>query len=361
MKSLSLSPAQHYQQLLNNQKVRADAQQQQVVLELDQLWQQLQQPAQPTGFWRFFRKAGTPPQGLYIWGGVGRGKTWLMDLFFDNLPIQHKQRMHFHHFMKMVHQLLIERQGQRNPLQDVAKKIAEQTRILCFDEFFVINLTDAMIMTELFQLLFAEGIILVATSNIPPEQLYQHGLNNQRFQPVIDLILQRCQVMYLDSGIDYRDNDLQGQHFRYPLTPQTEQWMQQRFQQLSISETIYHDALLIQHRLMQPHAYSDQVLWISFHELCRKPRSPADYIELAQRFQYVLISEIPVLNDQIYDVVRRFIYLVDELYDQNIQLLISSEVNIFEIYQGERLYFEIQRTYSRLTEMQNTRSQLGNT
>lgn len=347
-----LSPQQCYQQLLTNQKIRADVQQQQVVLALDQLWQQLQHPLPRQSFWRYFQKASESIQGLYIWGGVGRGKTWLMDLFFDSLPIQKKQRMHFHHFMKMVHQLLIERQGQRNPLHDVAKQIAEKTRILCFDEFFVINLTDAMIMTELFQLLFAEGIILVATSNIPPEQLYQHGLNNQRFQPVIDLILQRCQVIHLDSGIDYRDNDLQSQHFRYPLNAQSKHWIQQSFHQLCASETIYHDTLMIQQRLIQPHAYSDRVLWISFDELCRQPRSPSDYIELSQRFQMILLSDIPILNDQIYDVVRRFIYLIDELYDQNIQLLMSSAVNIFEIYQGQRLTFEIQRTYSRLTEMQ---------
>lgn len=348
----STSPAEHYQQLLDHQQIRTDPQQQAVVLALDHLWQQLQQPHSTQGFWRFFQKAPTPIQGVYVWGGVGRGKTWLMDLFFEHLPIQKKQRMHFHHFMKMVHQRLIERQGQRNPLHAVAKQIAEQTRILCFDEFFVINLTDAMILTELFQLLFAEGIILVATSNIPPQQLYQHGLNHQRFQPVIELILEKCQVIHLDSGIDYRQNQLQGQHFRYPLDQANQDWMQQNFQQLNHAKTCQYGALHIQHRWIQPIAYSDQVLWISFDELCRQPRSPADYIELAQRFQWILLSGIPCLNDQIYDVVRRLIYLIDELYDQNIQLLISSEINIFDIYQGQRLAFEIQRTYSRLTEMQ---------
>lgn len=349
-----LSPQQRYQQALTSGQFAPDEAQAQAVAALDQVWQQLvnRYRSSKKAFGRFRRPAQV--DGVYMWGGVGRGKTWLMDQFFDSIPFRRKMRMHFHHFMQHVHRELITLTGQRDPLDTVADQIYREAVVICFDEFFVTNVTDAMLLSDLFQKLFQRGITLVATSNIVPEGLYLNGIHRDRFLPTIALIQQHCQVLNVDSGTDYRLRVLkQSALFQSPLTPETDRWLSDSFYQLSQGQPISQDPIIINQRPVQPMAASHDVLWCEFTELCLRPRSPADFIEIANRYNTVLVADVPHLNDVLSDGTRRFIYLVDEFYDRRVKLLLTSADPIMQLYQGRQLAFEIERTRSRLLEMQS--------
>lgn len=348
------SPAERYAKAISSGQFMADDAQAEAVHELNRVWEELisRYKASKKAFRRFRRQ--TAPQGVYMWGGVGRGKTWLMDQFYESIPFRRKTRMHFHHFMQYVHKELNKNSGQQNPLDIVAEQIYKEAVVICFDEFFVSNVTDAMILSDLFQKLFTRGITLVATSNIAPDGLYRNGIHRDRFIPTIEMVKKHCRVLNVDAGVDYRLRVLkQAQLFKSPLTHEHKLWMAQRFAALTQSQTVSDEPIIINGRNVDTLGHTEDVLWCEFSELCMKPRSPADFIQISNIYNTVLVSNVPNLNDVLSEGTRRFIYLVDEFYDRGVKLLLTSEAGIIDLYSGEKLSFEIERTRSRLLEMQS--------
>jgi len=293
-------------------------------------------------------------QGLYFWGGVGRGKTYLVDTFYESLPFADKMRTHFHRFMQRVHNELNHYKGEKNPLQLIAGKFAEEARVICFDEFFVKDITDAMILANLLDALFEKGVVLVATSNIVPDDLYKDGLQRARFVPAIDLLKQHCEVVNVDSGIDYRLRALErAEIFHSPLDEAAEVELLRSFRAISGHEGEVDVPLEVNHRTIKAKRLHDDVLWCEFLELCDGPRSQNDYIELAREFHTVLVSNVNQMGASNEDQARRFINMVDEFYDRGVKLLMSAQVPIEKLYTDGRLGFEFQRTLSRLQEMQS--------
>ncbi|AJC64864.1 cell division protein ZapE [Dickeya zeae] len=362
------TPLALYQQALMAQTYQPDEVQHQTVVRLNAIHQTLTeqvwiQPESRTpgliSKWRSWlgqkEKTPTPVQGLYMWGGVGRGKTWLMDLFFHSLPSERKLRLHFHRFMLRVHEELNQLQGQENPLEKVADGFKAQTDILCFDEFFVSDITDAMLLAELLRALFSRGIALVATSNIPPDELYRNGLQRARFLPAIELIKRHCDVLNVDAGIDYRLRTLTQAHlYLTPLNAATESEMQAMFRRLSGRDITQPGPVLeVNHRPLATLSAGDGVLAVDFATLCLDARSQNDYIALSRLYHTVLLHHVPVMAVKDENAARRFLALVDEFYERRVKLIISAQVPMFEIYQGEHLKFEYQRCLSRLQEMQS--------
>ena len=348
------SPAERYAEALASGQFMADEAQAQAVQELDRVWKELlnRYKASKKAFRRFRRQ--TSPKGVYMWGGVGRGKTWLMDQFYESVPFRRKTRMHFHHFMQHVHKELNKLSGQRNPLEIVADQIYKDAVVICFDEFFVSNVTDAMILSDLFQKLFVRGVTLIATSNIAPDGLYKNGIHRDRFLPTIEMVKKNCAVLNVDAGVDYRLRVLkQAQLFKSPLTNEAQSWTAERFSALTHTQAHSQEPIVINNRVVETLGHTEDVLWCEFSELCFKPRSPADFIEIANIYNTVLVSNVPHLTDFLSEGTRRFIYLVDEFYDRGVKLLLTSQDSIIDIYQGEKLAFEIERTRSRLLEMQS--------
>lgn len=348
------SPAERYANAISSGQFMPDDAQAEAVHQLNRVWEELilRYKASKKAFRRFRRQ--TAPQGVYMWGGVGRGKTWLMDQFFDSVPFRRKTRMHFHHFMQFVHKELNKNSGQQNPLDIVADQIYKEAVLICFDEFFVSNVTDAMIISDLFQKLFTRGITLVATSNIVPDGLYKNGIHRDRFIPTIEMVKKHCVVLNVDAGVDYRLRVLkQAQLFKSPLTDEHKVWIAKRFSALTASQTVSDEPITINNREVETLGHTEDVLWCEFKDLCMKPRSPADFIQIANIYNTVLISNVPNLDDVLSEGTRRFIYLVDEFYDRGVKLILTSQASIIALYQGERLVFEIERTRSRLLEMQS--------
>ena len=300
-----------------------------------------------------------PVRGLYLWGGVGRGKTWLMNLFYEELIIKEKKRIHFHHFMLNIHEQLDainkqKGQNQKNPLQHIAKTLAKKYKVLCIDEFIVTNITDAMILSELLHTLFEHQVCLVATSNRVPDDLYLNGLQRERFLPAIELIKTHTEVFHLDGGIDHRTSLLeQADVYYHPIETDTAQQITQRLQELSITAVIKNKTLTVINREIQTIQCSDEIAWFDFEIICTEPRAAQDYIELAQQFNTIIVSNIPVMDEFSDDKARRFIYLIDELYDRNVKLIASAFAEPAELYQGKMLEFAFHRTTSRLIEMRS--------
>lgn len=297
-----------------------------------------------------------PVKGVYFWGGVGRGKTYLMDAFYDSLPFENKMRAHFHRFMQRVHRELKTLAGEKNPLTLIADRLSKEARVICFDEFFVSDIADAMILGSLFEHLFARGVTLVATSNIIPDDLYKDGLQRSRFLPAIALINQHTDVVNVDGGVDYRLRVLeQAELYYYPLGQAANDSLQHSFEQLNLgNEHVRYDIpLSIEGRNITALCVCDDVVWFDFEALCDGPRSQNDYIELAREFHAVLISDVPQMSVSNDDQARRFINLVDEFYDRNVKLMLSAAVSLPELYLGGSLSFEFERTQSRLLEMQS--------
>lgn len=363
----SLSPTSRYLTALKEGSHQPDDVQKEAVTRLDTIYQQLiaeQEPAaQQSGglmakFSKLLGKRDTPSRepvrGLYMWGGVGRGKTWLMDLFYHSLPGERKQRLHFHRFMLRVHEELTTLQGQSDPLEIVADRFKAQTDVLCFDEFFVSDITDAMLLGGLMKALFARGITLVATSNIPPDELYRNGLQRARFLPAIEAIKQFCDVMNVDAGIDYRLRTLTQAHlWLSPLNEQTSQQMDKLWLALAGAPRSHAPELEINHRPLATLGEENQTLAVSFATLCVDARSQHDYIALSRLFHTVMLFEVPVMTTLMENEARRFIALVDEFYERHVKLVVSAAAPLHEIYQGERVKFEFQRCLSRLQEMQS--------
>lgn len=353
---MTAGPNHRYQAAIQKGEIQKDAAQAEAVAHLQRLFDQLNEtrPKQ-TLLERMLGKTGrSTVKGLYFWGGVGRGKTYLMDVFFDELPFPEKRRMHFHRFMRHVHQQLNELQGEANPLQKIATKFADQFRVLCFDEFFVSDITDAMLLAGLLESMFSAGLVLVATSNVEPANLYENGLQRRKFLPAIRLIEDHTQVLNVDGGVDYRLRLLaSAKIYHQPLDDEADSSLARSFDAICPNQGRSDVPLKVEGRVIRAKRCGDGVVWFEFSELCEGPRSQNDYIELAMLFQTVLIGNVPRFTVQKEDSARRFISLVDEFYDHKVKLIMSAEVSIIELYAGERLTFEFQRTVSRLQEMQS--------
>jgi cell division protein ZapE len=358
-KVAAMTPVEKYQQLLADPQFFEDPEQRRVVDLLEALYQILRARGKRSQgllsrLGNFSRKPEAPVTGLYLWGGVGRGKTMLMDLFYECLPPGDRLRMHFHRFMHRVHRELNELSGTADPLKVVAQGIAEETRVICFDEFFVSDIGDAMILGELFEHLFERGITLVATSNVEPDLLYENGLQRRRFLPAIEAIKAHTRVHCLDSETDYRLRVLErAEIYHVPLDAAAEKSLSQSFHALAPDTPQEKVALNIENRIINARMVAEDVAWFEFAELCEGPRSQNDYIELSRIFHAVLVSNVRRFSGRDEDAARRFISLVDEFYDRNVKLIISADAEIEDLYAGERLRFEFERTKSRLLEMQS--------
>jgi cell division protein ZapE len=303
---------------------------------------------------RIRRARPTPVRGAYLWGGVGRGKTFVMDLFFENLPFRERLRYHFHRLMYRVHGRLKTLRNEEDPLEIVAAEFADQARVICFDEFFVNDIADAMILGNLLDALFRRGVTLVATSNIPPEELYRNGLQRARFLPTIELIGAHTEVLHVDGGTDYRLRVLEtAEIFHSPLDQNAEANLERWFEAIAPDAGTAGQPIEINGRDIRTHRRADGIAWFDFAALCDGPRSQDDYIEIARAFQTVILSAVPVLDESLDDKARRFIAMVDEFYDRRVKLIISAAAPVASLYRGTRLAREFDRTRSRLLEMQS--------
>ncbi|MCC7256816.1 MAG: AFG1 family ATPase [Gammaproteobacteria bacterium] len=295
-----------------------------------------------------------PVRGAYLWGGVGRGKTFVMDLFFDSLPFPEKLRHHFHRLMYFVHGRLKALPGEVDPLGIVAGELATRARVICFDEFHVADIADAMILGNLLDALFRRGVTLVATSNAPPQDLYRGGLQRQRFLPAIDLLCRHTEVLRVDGGSDYRLRALeQAEIYHAPLDAAADAGLSHWFDSLAPDAGTRGEPVEVNGRDIATRRCADGVVWFDFAALCAGPRSQDDYIEIARTFQAVLVSAVPLLDETRENEARRFIALVDEFYDRRVKLILSAAAPVAGLYTGSRLAREFERTRSRLLEMQS--------
>lgn len=376
-----MTPSERYQADLKQPGFAYDPVQAATIKYLQQSYLSL---VSPKPLLPLFRKTEEHKSSLYLWGGVGRGKTYLMDCYYEELPTGRKHRTHFYRFMKMIHQGLAEAQGKKYPLRSVANDIASRIDVLCLDEFFVTDIGDAMILAGLLDQLFKKNVALMTTSNVEPGDLYRDGLQRSRFLPAIDMIYQHMEIVCMDGANDHRLRPLtKTQLYHCPDDQAAEQAMENSFLAAAAPQPVKSGVKLeVEHRQISARYLSEDIVWFDFENLCSGPRSPNDYVELANRFHTVYISHIPQMGGNIQvqqaargaedtvdinhtiaerplmravndDEARRFISLVDEFYDRNIILVISSPAPITELYQGGHVAFEFERTVSRLLEMQS--------
>ncbi len=293
------------------------------------------------------------PRGVYMWGGVGRGKSFLMDSFYSVVPVVRKTRVHFHEFMRDVHRQLDELKGIANPLDDVAKRIAKKYRLICFDEFHVSDIADAMILYNLLSGLFDNGVSFVMTSNYKPDTLYPDGLHRDRMLPTIQLLNSKLDVMNIDAGVDYRKRALeQVRIYHTPLNAATDSELREAF--AAVAETADEDTRVhIEAREIRALRRAGSAIWFDFATLCGGPRSQNDYLEIASRFQTVILSGIPRMSAAMSSEARRFTWLIDVFYDHKVKLIMSAEVEPEELYTEGMLANEFHRTVSRIIEMQS--------
>lgn len=357
---VNMTPWQKYQQDLQAPDFHADPAQENAVKELQRLYDELTQPEKKPS-WRLkfqstFGKGMRKPsiQGIYFWGGVGRGKTYLVDTFYEALPFDNKLRIHFHRFMHRVHDELKSLDGKSDPLKTVAKRFANQARVICFDEFFVSDITDAMILGTLMEELFALGIVLVATSNIVPDELYRNGLQRSRFLPAIDLINQNTRIVNVDNGVDYRLRTLeQAEIYHYPLDEVANKNLLKYFKQLAPEVGTEGEPIQVEGREIPSVRNADGVVMFEFRALCDGPRSQTDYMELSRLYHSVLLTNVEQMGMATDDIARRFIAMVDEFYERNVKLIMSATVPLEALYSEGNLNFEFKRCLSRLQEMQS--------
>ena len=348
---------QAYHESLRRHGYQADAAQEQAVARLGDLERRLAAAhADPRGWFARLRRAArrdtATVRGLYLWGGVGRGKTFLMDLFHSHLAVPGMRR-HFHRFMKDVHARLGRLRDTEDPLDCVAAELARDARVLCLDELYVSDIADAMILGGLFAGLDARGVTLVFTSNAPPAELYRDGLQRSRFLPAIALIERCTELINVDAGHDYRLRQLE----KAPLyldgaDPFAESALALRFEEIAGEAGKPDGVLEVEGRPIRTRRRSADVVWFDFDALCAGPRSAADYVEIARAFHTVFVSGVPVFDEDANDAARRFIAVVDEFYDRNVKLVVTAAAAPGDLYRGGRLAFEFERTRSRLAEMQ---------
>ena len=354
MSPAGLLPSARYAQGVAEGKWQADLAQVAALDAFDRMFDALSTDV-PRSIWQRLRgQKPEPPRGLYLWGSVGRGKTFLMDLFFESLRIEEKARVHFHRFMQDIHAELQSLSGHSDPLVSVARRIAEKTRVLCVDEFFVLDIGDAMILGNLLKALFADGVMLVTTSNTAPANLYRDGLQRERFLPAIRLLEQHCEIAELISPTDWRLRALkQAPVYLTPPDAAAERAMKGIFQRFVHGSERSDFSLRINERPVQVRRQGDGVIWFDFDAICDGPRGVADYIYLARSYHTVLVSKVPEFTPQTEDAAQRFVELVDELYDRGVKLVLSAAVPIIDLYDGRRHRAVFARTESRLIEMQS--------
>ena len=354
------TPLSRYHKDLQNPEFEEDESQELAVRHLQRLYEELTEASliKPSlitrlGFTR--NNIKTPVQGLYFWGGVGRGKTYLVDTFYDCLPFKEKSRIHFHRFMQRIHNERKAQSDLSDPLVFIGEKLAKEARVICFDEFVVHDVADAVILARLLKVLFDNGVTLVATSNVEPKNLYKGGLQRDLFIPAIDMISKHTDIVNIDSGVDYRLLFLdKADTYFFPLDEHAEQGMMHNYTHLAPDKGKDKANIIVEGRSLTSIKRADGVIWFDFLELCDGPRSQNDYIELAMCFHSILISNIPILDKLKEDQARRFINLVDVMYDHSVKLIISAQVPVTQLYVGTKVEFEFQRTVSRLLEMQST-------
>lgn len=351
-----------YRDSLFSKKILYDKAQELVVLELDSLFEKLKKKNEQrdniffSDIFSFIKKDNN--LGLYVWGGVGRGKTYLVDLFFSYLPIEKKIRLHFHHFMKLIHDNLKIYSGEKDPLKIIAKNLHRDYLVVCLDEFFVKDIGDAMSLAKLFNYLFDLGVFFIITSNVVPSKLYEGGLQRQKFLPTINLLEKFLKVICVDSSIDYRFLNFEEEKlFFYSLSFTAFKSMQNLFFKISKNKPRKKVLLSILNRSILAHYLSDNIIWFDFKIICGFGRSHLDYCEIATLFKVVFLSGVKKFTVNNEDECRRFIALIDEFYDRKINVIISFVCELDSLYSGEILKFDFKRTISRLTEM-STKSYL---
>ena len=293
------------------------------------------------------------PRGVYMFGGVGRGKSFLMDCFFNAVPLKRKTRLHFHEFMREVHRELSDLQGTVNPLDELARRMALRYKLVCFDEFHVADITDAMILHRLLAAMFDNGVGFVTTSNFKPDDLYPGGLHRARILPAIELLNSSMQVLSVDNGTDYRTRTLEAvKLYHCPLGPEADAAMMEAFN--ALAEQKDEDPVLhIESRQIRAWRKAGGIVWFNFKTLCGGPRSQNDYLEIASRFHTVFVSDVPQMSVRLASEARRFTWLIDVLYDRRVKLVLSAEVQPEELYTEGPMAHEFPRTVSRLNEMQS--------
>ncbi|SSY80621.1 cell division protein ZapE [Alysiella crassa] len=349
------SPQTWYQAAAQHPAFIKDNAQAKAIEHLDRLWTELMMFKRKRN--RFLgRSLRSPevPTGLYFYGGVGRGKSFLMDAFFGCLPYKRKRRVHFHAFMAEIHQRMRDKRSEPDPLKAVAHNIAEETRVLCFDEFHVSDIADAMILGRLLENLFAEGVVLVATSNYAPSELYPQGQNRSSFLPTIALIEKKLTVLNVDGGEDYRMRTLTpAEVFYIPNNAENEAKLADLFNQLAGKEERQPEKIIIHERELTCKGRTDRVIWFDFRTLCFGTRSQADYLWLAERYTHVLISGVEKMTPNEKNEARRLTLLADVFYDYRVKLCLTSQVAMDELYTEGDFAHEFVRTVSRLVEMQS--------
>ena len=350
------TPSLLYDRGVAAQRWQDDPEQRGVLQHLDRIHAQLiaaETAELNARWWNAWRRDVADTRGLYLWGAVGRGKTFLIDLLFQSLPFERKLRLHFHRFMGRVHAQLARLEGQADPLRDVAAHFADQARVFCLDEFFVTDIGDAMILAGLLQHLFERGVTLVTTSNIEPSNLYRDGLQRAKFLPAIALLEQHCEVVQLLAPHDYRLRALtQAGIYFSPLGADAERGLDACFERLAPGLRRPEAEIQIHGRAIAVKRRADGVIWFDFAAICDGPRSQDDYIELSRLYQTVLVSNVPRFDALLENQARRFIALVDEFYDRRVKLILSAAARVVELYSGEKLRQDFERTRSRLIEMQ---------
>ncbi len=350
-------PSAQYAEGVANGAWQADPAQQAALVELDRIHDALLESVDAVGPLRRLMASLRPPdpvQGLYLWGGVGRGKTFLTELLYEHIPIATRRRLHFHRFMAEVHARLHRLRDQRDPLRIVARDIAAEARLLVLDECVVSDIGDAMLLGHLLELLFARGVTLVATSNIAPKDLYKDGLQRAQFLPAIAAIERNCAVLQLDGAQDYRLRHLQqATTWCVPPDAASEARLHASFARLAMGLPRLPDVLQVNDRPIAAKAHADGIVWFDFAALCEGPRAVADYIEIAREYHTVLISNVPVFDAFAEDAAKRFVLLVDEFYDRHVNLLASAAAAPIALYRGRRHAAEFARTESRLIDMQS--------
>lgn len=355
-----MSPLTWYQLMRERPGFIYDAAQEAAISVLDELWRQLVDfKAKRNHFLGRSLLSPDVPKGLYFWGGVGRGKSFLMDVFYDCVPYQRKRRMHFHNFMAEVHHEMKLLAGEKDPLMALSNNIAKSTRLLCFDEFHVSDIADAMILGRLLQGMFDQGVVMIITSNYSPEGLYPNGLQRQKFLPVIALLKRELRVLHVEGGKDYRLREMtQESLFMVPDDEASELCMKDLFEHLSPVAQLNEQEIEIQGRKIALNKLSYGVVWFNFCEICGGTRDQTDYLEIANQFHTVLISHLPKLTSDHSAAVQRFIWLIDVFYDNRVKLVLSSACELGELEKLSAMNIEISRTLSRLREMQ-TKSYLA--
>lgn len=344
-----------YQQELQTRGYASDPAQLAAVVSLERCaneWAAFEK--QRSSFFKKFTKRPAIPKGVYMYGGVGRGKSFLMDCFYNAVPVARKTRLHFHEFMREVHRQLRELQGTVNPLDELGKRMAQRYQLICFDEFHVADITDAMILHRLLAALFDNGVGLISTSNFHPDELYPNGLHRDRILPAIELLKNNLEVINVDNGADYRRRTLeQVLLYHTPLGPQAQAAMTDAFNRLA--ETHDEEPVLnIEARQIAAYRKAGGVVWFEFDSLCGGPRSQNDYLEIASQFHTVLLSGVPYMPIRLASQARRFTWLVDVLYDRRVKFIMSAQVAPESLYTEGPLVHEFARTVSRLHEMQSS-------